>query len=763
MDIDQIDKSHHELINRKPPGELPIERQHLHPQPHEPGSERGAGTATPADIAAADPTQGTPQPTVESTPDDASDLVDRNHDRRWWTLAVMCLTLVLISVDNTILNVAIPTLAREFDASASQLQWIVDSYVLVFAGLLLTGGFLGDKYGRRGALMIGMAIFGVGSIAASMAGSANQLIACRALMGAGGALIMPATLSILNNPFRDAKERAKAIAIWAGCSGLGVALGPVTGGWLLEHFDWGWVFLVNVPVLIAAIAGCVFIVPTSKDEDAPRVDIGGAVLSIAGLPAVLWAIIEAPEQGWTSTRTLVAFAVAGGLIAAFLEWESRQDHPMLNIGVFRSRRFSAASGAVTLTFFALFGTLFLVTQYMQSVMGYTALQSGVRYLPLAGTLLVVSPISAKPAARYGSKPVVASGLGTVSIGLLLMLRLEADTGYAPLLTSMMVLATGMGLTMAPATESIMGSLPPARAGVGSAVNDTTREVGGALGVAVLGSVLSSIFAGRMNETLASQPLPAEAAAAEHSVTGAVRRRIGNRRRVRRRPRRRRQGGIRRRPPRNQPRRRRVRLRRGAHRPDLPARYRTGRRPTPRPERHRHARTPTRLRPGNPTNPPTNPLHPETEPTMPMIDLTVEADALDETARDQLAQDLLAALLRWEGAPDNPRSRSLAWAFVHVVDRIQVAEPTSNRAHYRIGVRTPAGALDDRRREGLIAEAMALVLKAEGLNPNPTDAFRVWVILDEIANGSWGAQGNVWRLTDIAAFVTAPTPEDAVAR
>ena len=459
---------------------------------------------------------------MEPPPFEESDLADRDHDRRWWTLAVLCLTLVLVSVDNTILNVAIPTLAREFDATASQLQWIVDSYVLVFAGLLLTGGFLGDKFGRRGALMIGMSIFGVGSVAASMAESANQLIACRALMGVGGALIMPATLSILTNTFRNPKERAKAIAIWAGCSGLGVALGPVTGGWLLEHFDWGSVFLVNVPVLLAAITGCVFIVPTSKDRHAPRLDIGGAVLSIASLTALLWAIIEAPEQGWASTRTLVAFTVAATLMLAFLVWESRQEHPMLNIGFFRNRRFSAASGAVTLTFFALFGTLFLVTQYMQSVMGYSALESGIRYLPLAATLLVVSPISAKLAARFGSKLVVASGLATVSIGLLLMLRLEADSGYSTLLTSMMVLAAGMGLTMAPATESIMGSLPPAQAGVGSAVNDTTREVGGALGVAVLGSVLSSIFAGRMDETLTAQPLPPEAAeTAEHSVTGAV--------------------------------------------------------------------------------------------------------------------------------------------------------------------------------------------------------------------------------------------------
>ena len=447
---------------------------------------------------------------------------ERMHGRRWRTLSVLCLSLVLICIDNTILNVAIPTLAREFQATASQLQWIVDSYILVFAGLLLTAGFVGDKFGRRGALMSGMVIFGVGSIAASMAGSATQLIACRALMGVGGALIMPATLSILTNVFRDPKERAKAIAIWAGCSGLGIALGPVTGGWLIEHFSWGSVFLVNLPVLLLALVGCVLVVPPSRDPDAPKLDIGGACLSMAGLTSLLWAIIEAPEYGWTNTRTLLAFGGATFVLAVFVAWERRQAHPMLNLAFFRNRRFSAASGAVTLTFFALFGTLFLLSQYMQSVMGYTAFQSGVRYLPLAATLLVISPQSAKLAARFGSKVVVGAGLATVAGGMLLILRLSTTSGYGAVLASLVVVAAGMGLTMAPATESIMGSLPPAQAGVGSAVNDTTREIGGALGVAVLGSVLSSVFGSRMVDALAGGQLPTEARhAAEQSVTGAV--------------------------------------------------------------------------------------------------------------------------------------------------------------------------------------------------------------------------------------------------
>ena len=447
---------------------------------------------------------------------------DRAHQRRWLTLSVLCLTLVLISVDNTILNVAIPTLARDLHASGSQLQWIVDSYVLVFAGLLLTAGSLGDKFGRRGALILGMGIFGVGSVAAAMATSPTQLIAFRAVMGIGGAFIMPATLSILTNVFTNAKERAKAIAIWAGCSGLGVALGPVTGGWLLEHFSWGSVFLVNIPVLLLAIVGSLLIVPTSKDPHAPKLDIGGALLSMAGLAALLWALIEAPERGWMSSTTIAAFGGAMVILGVFGWWESRQAEPMLDLRLFKNPRFSAASGAVTMIFFALFGSLFIVTQYMQSVMGYTALQAGLRYLPLAGMLMVTSPMSAKLAERIGTKIVVTSGLVAVSAGLLLMLRLEAGSGYGPLLTSMLVLAFGMGLTMAPATESIMGSLPPEKAGVGSAVNDTTREIGGALGVAVLGSVLSSVFTSKVGDAFDTVPLPHDVRdVAEHSIGGAL--------------------------------------------------------------------------------------------------------------------------------------------------------------------------------------------------------------------------------------------------
>ena len=416
------------------------------------------------------------------------------HDRRWHTLGVLCLSLVLIGLDNTILNVALPTLVRELHASTSSLQWIVDSYVLVFAGLLLTAGSLGDKYGRARALSAGLVVFGLGSVLSAFAGSSSQLIATRALMGMGAAFVMPSTLSILTNSFTDAGERARAIAIWAGVSGLGIGIGPVAGGWLLEHFWWGSVFLINVPVIaIALVLGRLY-VPESSDPEQPRLDVVGAGLSIAGLVSLVWTLIEAPHNGWLSATTLVGFVVAAAVLVAFAVWESRVENPMLDVSFFTNARFSAGAGAITLVFFALFGSMFLLTQLLQFVLGFSALKAGMGLLPIAATLMVVAPNSARLVERFGTKVVVASGMATVGAGLLLASRLTVDAGYLDVALSMTVMAAGMGLVMAPATESVMGSLPPAKAGVGSAVNDTTREVGGALGVAVLGSITSSAYA-----------------------------------------------------------------------------------------------------------------------------------------------------------------------------------------------------------------------------------------------------------------------------
>jgi EmrB/QacA subfamily drug resistance transporter len=444
----------------------------------------------------------------------------RVHPRRWLVLGVMCLTLLLIVMDNTIVNVALPTLQRDLDASTSQLQWVVDAYILVFAGLLLAMGALGDRFGRRGALAIGLSIMGVASIGSSMANSADQLIATRAVMGVGGALIMPATLSIIINVFTDRRERAQAIAIWTATAGAAVAIGPVTGGWLLEHFWWGSVFLVNVPVVVIALVLGQLFVPTSRDPSAPPLDVVGALLSIAGLTALVWAIIEGPN-GWTHTSVVGGFVVAAVLLVAFGLWERRIRYPMLDMSLFRNPRFSAASGSIMLTFFAMFGTLFLLTQFLQDVMGYTALQTGIRLLPMAAIQMVIAPASARIVERVGSKIVVAVGLVTAAIGLILASRLTPDATYGQVVISLLILAAGLALVMPTATESIMGSLPPAKAGVGSAVNDTTRELGGALGVAVLGSVMSSTYRPKVTDAISGFPVPHEAATAITDQIGAA--------------------------------------------------------------------------------------------------------------------------------------------------------------------------------------------------------------------------------------------------
>lgn len=443
---------------------------------------------------------------------------DTIYRRRWGTLAVLSLSLVIIGLDNTILNVALPTLVRELDASASQLQWIVDAYVLVFAGLLLTMGAIGDRFGRKLALNAGLVIFGIASVAAAFSTTPEALIASRALMGVGGALIMPSTLSIITNVF-EGKERGRAIAAWAAVAGVGIILGPIVGGWLLEHYWWGSIFLINVFVVVAALLLGFFLVPESKDPQATPLDPAGALLSIGGLTALVWAIIEAPARGWTDPVVIAGFAAAAILIALFLWWETRTGHPMLRLEFFENARFSAASAAITLVFFAMFGTIFLLTQYLQFVLGFTPLEAGVRVMPVA-TLIVAAPLSARFNERFGTKIVVSSGLVIVATALALLSTISIDSGYGLVAVSIAILGVGMGTAMAPATDSIMGSLPLAKAGVGSAMNDTTRQVGGALGVAVLGSILAWQYGLAIEPALA--PLPPEAAdIASDSIGGAL--------------------------------------------------------------------------------------------------------------------------------------------------------------------------------------------------------------------------------------------------
>ncbi len=444
------------------------------------------------------------------------------NPRRWQILAVLCVSLFVIVMDNTIVNVALPTLARELDAGTSSLQWIVDAYTLVFAGLLLAAGGLGDRFGRKGALLAGLALFGAFSAAGAFASSTGQLISARAVMGVGAALIFPTTLAIVVNVFTEPRERAAAIGIWTAIAGVGVALGPISGGWLLEHFSWGSVFLVNVPVTVAGIVGTLVLVPRSRDPRAPRLDLPGLALSIAGVTLLVWSLIEAPSHGWISATTIGGIAVAVALLSVFAWWELRTPAPLLDVHLFRNMRFTAASLAITLGFFALFGFIFLVTQYLQLVKGYSALQAGVRTLPFALAMVVAAVSSPKVVQRIGTKLVVAAGLALMAGGFAIASTNDASTSYSVIASAMVLMGFGLGSAAAPATESILASLPREKAGVGSAVNDTTREVGGTLGVAVLGSIMASVYGGRIIDALSGTPLPAGLrAAAGDSLAAAL--------------------------------------------------------------------------------------------------------------------------------------------------------------------------------------------------------------------------------------------------
>jgi len=444
------------------------------------------------------------------------------NPRRWQILAVLCVSLFVIVMDNTIVNVALPTLARELDAGTSSLQWIVDAYTLVFAGLLLAAGGLGDRFGRKGALLAGLLLFGAFSAAGAFALNSGQLIAARGLMGVGAALIFPTTLAIVVNVFTDPRERAAAIGIWTAIAGVGVALGPISGGWLLEHFSWGSVFLVNVPVTLAGVVGTLVLVPRSRDPRAPRLDLPGLALSIAGVTLLVWSLIEAPSHGWISATTIGGIAGAAALLGIFAWWERRVPAPLLDVNLFRNMRFTAASLAITLGFFALFGFIFLVTQYLQLVKGYSALQAGVRTLPFALAMVVAAVSSPKVVQRIGTKLVVATGLALMAGGFAIAATNDASTPYSVIATAMILMGFGLGSAAAPATESILASVPREKAGVGSAVNDTTREIGGTLGVAVLGSIMASVYGGQILDALSGTPLPAGLrAAAGDSLAAAL--------------------------------------------------------------------------------------------------------------------------------------------------------------------------------------------------------------------------------------------------
>ena len=442
------------------------------------------------------------------------------YRRRWWTLGILSLSLLIIGLDNTILNVAIPTLQREFEATATMLQWMVDAYILVFAGLLLLMGSLGDRYGRKRALQIGLVVFGLASFVAAFAQSSEQLIAARAVMGIGGALIMPSTLSILTHVF-PREERGKAIGIWAAVAGLGIGLGPVTGGLLLEYFWWGSVFFINVPIVGVALLAGLVLVPESRDPHPRSLDIPGAVLSISAVTVLVYSIIEAPVRGWTDGLVIAGFVVGAALMAAFIGWEIKTDHPMLNLGFFKNPRFSAGAGAISIGFFALFGMVFGLTQYLQFVQGFTPLEAGLRMLPVAVGMAMGAGLSHRIVSRVGSRRVVAAGLVCVG-GIMATIALwQPDTTYVVIGVTFFCLAVSMGNVMAPSTDAVMGAVPEANAGIASAMNDVTRQVSGAFGVAVIGSVINTAYSGRMDAAVAGLP-PEAAEAASDSVGAATR-------------------------------------------------------------------------------------------------------------------------------------------------------------------------------------------------------------------------------------------------
>ncbi|MFF6774745.1 MFS transporter [Streptomyces sp. NPDC012637] len=432
-----------------------------------------------------------------------------SHSRRWAILGVLMLSLLIVVLDNSILNVAVKTIAGPapvgIGATQSELEWAINSYTLVFAGLLFTSGLLGDRLGRKKVLLFGITVFGIGSALAAFSTGPGELIAYRAVMGLGAAFVMPATLAVLMNVF-ERDEQPKAIGIWAGGVGLAIAVGPITGGVLLEHFWWGSVFLVNVPVVILALVLMLWLVPESKDPRPGRVDVPGVLLSVLGLVLLVYGIIRGGElAGFTDVTVLLPSLGGLAVLVAFVLYEKRSDHPALDVSYFRKPAFSAAVAAIALVFFALMGVTFFSAFYLQSVRGYSALDSGLLVLPLAVAQMVFAPRARLVVERFGAKAVCTVGMLAVAVGLAAFAFFDADTPVWVLEVVFFLQGAGMAHIMPPVTVAVMQSLPREKAGSGSAVNNTFRQVGGALGVAVLGSVLSGTYRGEIEGHLGAVP------------------------------------------------------------------------------------------------------------------------------------------------------------------------------------------------------------------------------------------------------------------
>ena len=453
------------------------------------------------------------EPMVDGIPADV-------YARRWRILAVLCLSLTIVMVGNSSLNVALPSLSRQLGASNTELQWIVDAYALVFAGLLFPAGAIGDRFGRKRVLQTGLFVFLVGAGFAAMSDTSGQLIASRALMGAAAAFVMPSTLSSLTTAFPP-QERARAIATWAGVSAAGAAIGPVASGLLLQHFWWGAVFLINVPMIILALVLGRRLVPESKNPAGHPLDLPGAGLAMLAVSALVFGIIEAPVHGWLAPLTIGAFVVAAVTGVGFVLRERTATHPMLPLRLFRDRRFSVSSAGISLAFFSMFGIWFLMAQYLQFVLGLSPLQAGLVFLPFSAILLISAPQAPRLVERFGGRAVATGGFLGVALGLFAFSQLRVDSPVGAIYLAIVPMAFGMGVVISPLTASIMAAVPQGIAGVGSAMNDTTRELGGALGVAVLGSITTARFAAELAPELDGLP-DASHDLASSGLTGVAR-------------------------------------------------------------------------------------------------------------------------------------------------------------------------------------------------------------------------------------------------
>ncbi|WP_251094993.1 MFS transporter [Streptomyces sp. Caat 7-52] len=444
--------------------------------------------------------------------------MERPYARRWWALLVLCLSLLIIVMANTALTVAAPDMTQDLDLSSADLQWVIDGYTVPYAALMLLLGAIGDKYSRRGALVLGLVVFGSGAVFGYLADSAATVIAARAVMGVGAALIMPATLSLLAATFPRA-ERAKAITLWTATAGLAIAAGPVVAGALLRDHGWSSTFLINVPIALVAIVAAFVLVPPSRAGHHDRIDYVGGLLSVIWTGALVYMIIEGPHFGWNA-KAIGAAVTAGVGLVAFVLWELRHPRPILDVRRFAGRRFAGSNLAVALFFLAVFGAFYYLTQHLQFVLGYDALETGVRMLPLAGAVFVGSALTGWLTPRVGMKWTVSAGMVGGTAALALLTRVDAGSGYGDFVAPLIILGLAIGLALSPCTDAIMGAFPESELGVGGAVNDTSLELGGSLGIAILGSLLATSYGDHLSDATAGSKLPASALDTAQDSVGA---------------------------------------------------------------------------------------------------------------------------------------------------------------------------------------------------------------------------------------------------